>query len=287
MAQNDVPPNSARKRKLPSFMAAKQTEGKSEGNQPVKPTTKQTPAKEIRGISQAADRKPLRQSKLPLKRAAHPKTNKASEEKANKLTSDQQAVLAISDAALVNECQSILQQANASAEPAMQAASTANRATTSADTDSATTSATAASNRDSASIDLAEAVHSSAVPVDIMDMETQVLDVLPMFRANAAAMPAVQSQHDSLHQPPPLSASQLHEQHYKHDKAESLSEGTAHASLSVQDQQNKSLISAAEASHARDQSTSTLGTAVKAAADTSKAPSGMDSLLDAMLAGDL
>ena len=182
----------------------------------------------------------------------------------------------------------------------MQAASTANRADASAETDSATTSATAASNGES---DLAEA--SSAVPVDIMDMETQVLDVLPIFRANAAAVPAhdqhnkpdcsthpaampiAQSQHNSLHHPAPLSPNQLHEQHDKRDEAEPLPEGSEHTSLSVQDQQSKSLSSAAKASHAHDHPTSILDPAAKAAADASKATSGMDLLLEAMLAGDL
>ena len=222
-------------------------------------------------------------------------------------TNAQQAVLDISDSALVKECQKILQQGNASAQPNAQAVDTADTAAVIADTDSGSTSATAGSIDGAASPKLAEvSAQSDAALVDIMDMETQVLDVLtrvkatpaaaaahkqhdrPSCSARPAATIAMQPQHRSLHYQS-LLANQVHQQHPEHERAGALPDSIGQPRLKMQDQQRQSCISAAEASHAHQPAACTVHAthpeaAAKAAADTT---SGMNDLLEAMLAGDL
>ncbi|DBA67417.1 TPA: hypothetical protein ACH3X2_001706 [Trebouxia sp. C0005] len=291
-------PSSAKKRKLPSFMAVKPVKlGKSE-----KPDETDSDPNGASPARPKIPKKEPRQSKLPLKKPLPPtvaKMHRPEQAAASSscLSSKQHAVLSISDIALVKECQDILDKSAATS------AATGSISQPLIETESSKSSKQSADHRREVTCREADApMQPAAAAVDMMDMETQLLAAEPhpmskaMHSVAAAGRAGDQAENDSQETQssnPPLqrlvsngNSQNVMSTEFSRPKTDSATwqpqQSTTAAAMDLELPGN--LPAAVQASQF---DTAAISPASAPAPASHKKASNLDSLLEAMLAGDL
>ncbi|KAA6421833.1 MAG: hypothetical protein FRX49_08152 [Trebouxia sp. A1-2] len=310
-------PSSAKKRKLPSFMAVKPVKCAAHASQFLlfnpaqyhmfqlfrlgKSEKPDETDSDPNGASPARPKIPKkepRQSKLPLKKPLPPTVAKMHRpEQAAASSSKQHAVLSISDIALVKECQDILDKSAATS------AATGSISQPLIETESSKSSKQSADHRREVTCREADApMQPAAAAVDMMDMETQLLAAEPhpmskaMHSVAAAGRAGDQAENDSQETQssnPPLqrlvsngNSQNVMSTEFSRPKTDSATwqpqQSTTAAAMDLELPGN--LPAAVQASQF---DTAAISPASAPAPASHKKASNLDSLLEAMLAGDL